>query len=456
MRFFRAIFSFLGINEAIFYSLILRGWQIVAAPITLFLIIHHFSPEQQGFYYTFNSLLLLQIFFEMGLSFVLIQFSSHEFSKLSWKKMGGIQGAKRLRRFKEILNQSMHYYSLFSLLFFVLLVPAGFYFLASKSSENVNFDWKLPWVISVLFTTLILLATPLMAIIEGSGRVKEVSLVRLGQSITSVFAAWIVIALGGGLLNAATITSVNAIFIWVWLVLKNPSLVRLALRGILKSQSLTLTSTQFSWRQEIWPMQWRIALSWVSGYFINQLFVPILFYYHGPEIAGKMGMTLSLANMLPIVGQAWITSKAPFMGRLVAQRELEKFDEMFFKLLKQSTVVVFLGACTLAIFPFVFSSVSIFQRVLSPDQIAILAASSLVTHLVNCFAQYLRSFKKEPMMEVSVIGAILVASLAWYSGKYYSSKEIVFSAFAVNLLFGLPTSFWLWLKHRKTWKNELA
>lgn len=32
-----------------------------------------------------------------------------------------------------------------------------------------------------------------------------------------------------------------------------------------------------SWKTEIWPLQWRIALSWLSGYFIFQLFTPILF-----------------------------------------------------------------------------------------------------------------------------------------------------------------------------------
>lgn len=453
MGFFKSFFSSLGINEAVLYSLILRSWQLLTAPITLFLITRFFSPEQQGFYYTFNSLLLLQIFFEMGLSFVLIQFSSHEFSKLSWKKFGGIQGGRRLRRFKDILGESMRWYSLLALLFFVFLVPTGFCFLASKSSPNLGFYWRLPWSIAVLSTALILLSTPLIGLIEGSGRVKEVSLVRLGQSISSISIAWIVIALGGGLLNAAAIASVNAIFVWTWLITKNPSLVRLSFRGILKRRSFK--TTEFSWRKEIWPMQWRIAISWISGYFINQLFVPILFYYHGPEIAGKMGMTLSLANMLPIIGQAWISTKAPFMGTLVAKGKLAEFDKAFFTLLKQSTVVVLLGGCMLAILPFFLGDISIFERVLPPQQIAVLALSSVITHLVNCLAQYLRSFKKEPMMGVSIVGAVLISSLSWFFGKKFSSEGIVVSALTVNLFFGLPSALWLWLKYKKIWGAQV-
>lgn len=336
---------------------------------------------------------------------------------------------------------------------FCLLVPTGFCFLASKSSPNLGFYWRLPWSIAVLSTALILLSTPLIGLIEGSGRVKEVSLVRLGQSISSISIAWIVIALGGGLLNAAAIASVNAIFVWTWLITKNPSLVRLSFRGILKRRSFK--TTEFSWRKEIWPMQWRIAISWISGYFINQLFVPILFYYHGPEIAGKMGMTLSLANMLPIIGQAWISTKAPFMGTLVAKGKLAEFDKAFFTLLKQSTVVVLLGGCMLAILPFFLGDISIFERVLPPQQIAVLALSSVITHLVNCLAQYLRSFKKEPMMGVSIVGAVLISSLSWFFGKKFSSEGIVVSALTVNLFFGLPSALWLWLKYKKIWGAQV-
>jgi len=455
MKYLHSISKSLGISEAVFYSLCLRGWQLVSGPITLFLIGHHFTPTQQGFYYTFNSLLLLQIFFEMGLSFVLVQFSSHEFSILQWKKWGGVKGGKKIGRFKEIVKQSFRWYGVFTLLFLMLVIPLGFYFLKSKDTGNLEFGWKLPWALVGFSTSAILLSTPLMAIIEGSGRVKETSLVRLSQSVISLPIAWLVIMLGGGLFNAATVAFVNAFIVWSWLATKNPLLLKTGFSGMCKDATSASTSAlSFSWRQEVWPMQWRIAISWISGYFINQLFVPLLFYYQTAEIAGKMGMTLSLANMLPVIGQAWLTSKAPFLGRLVAQKSWKELDLMFFKLVAQSSSVVFLGVCVLAMTPLVFRDLSIFQRLLPPKEIAILSLSAFITHLINCFAQYLRSFKREPMMGVSVIGALLVTALAWYCGKYYSSRGIVISALSLNALFGLPTAVWLWLKYRKLWRVE--
>ena len=35
------------------------------------------------------------------------------------------------------------------------------------------------------------------------------------------------------------------------------------------------------WKTEMWPFQWRIAVSWVCGFFISQLFNPVLFRYRG-------------------------------------------------------------------------------------------------------------------------------------------------------------------------------
>jgi hypothetical protein len=212
----------------------------------------------------------------------------------------------------------------------------------------------------------------------------------------------------------------------------------------------------FSWKREIWPMQWRIAISWISGYFISQLFVPILFYYQTAEIAGKMGMTLSLANMLPVIGQAWLNAKAPFLGRLLAEKKTDEFEELFFKVLFQSTAVVVLGAVVLVVATILFQSSSIFQRLLPSSQVAMLALSAIVTHGVNCLAQYLRSFKREPMMEVSVIGAILIASSGWYCGKHFSSLGICVSALSVNLFFGLPTALWVWVKYKSQWLRALA
>ena len=45
------------------------------------------------------------------------------------------------------------------------------------------------------------------------------------------------------------------------------------------------TAAQVAWRREILPFQWRISVSWMSGYFIFQLFTPMLFTNQGAVAA---------------------------------------------------------------------------------------------------------------------------------------------------------------------------
>jgi len=55
-----------GLDRAVVLTLFTRAWQAIAGAISLLLIAKFFPPETQGFYYTFLSLLDLQIFIELA------------------------------------------------------------------------------------------------------------------------------------------------------------------------------------------------------------------------------------------------------------------------------------------------------------------------------------------------------------------------------------------------------
>ena len=74
---------FLDLDKAIVFALLLRVWQSVAGVVGLMLIAAFFTAELQGFYYTFSSLLSLQIFVELGLYGVVQTLASREWSRLS-------------------------------------------------------------------------------------------------------------------------------------------------------------------------------------------------------------------------------------------------------------------------------------------------------------------------------------------------------------------------------------
>jgi hypothetical protein len=74
------------------------------------------------------------------------------------------------------------------------------------------------------------------------------------------------------------------------------------------------------WGTEVWHFQWRIAVSWLCGYFIFQLYNPVLFAYKGAVIAGQMGMSLTLCAALQSISISWINTKAPRFGAFCLHR----------------------------------------------------------------------------------------------------------------------------------------
>src|ERR1700686_5314339 len=73
----------LGLDRAVGFTVLARFWGSAAGLGTLLLIARFLSPAEQGYYYTFGSLVAMQMIFELGFSFVILQLASHERAQLS-------------------------------------------------------------------------------------------------------------------------------------------------------------------------------------------------------------------------------------------------------------------------------------------------------------------------------------------------------------------------------------
>ena len=78
--------------SSFFYVLSQRLWQGLSGLVTTFILISYLSSDYQGWYYTFISISAIYSLFDLGLSSVLSQNSSHFFAKLSWLGQGKISG----------------------------------------------------------------------------------------------------------------------------------------------------------------------------------------------------------------------------------------------------------------------------------------------------------------------------------------------------------------------------
>jgi hypothetical protein len=439
----------IGIDRAIGFTILARGWSTVAGVVTVLLIARFLTPAEQGYYYTFSSLVALQIVFELGFSFVILQLAAHERAHLHIQDDGSITGDNIAHsRLASVLQKAVRWYSTGAVLMAAVLLPAGFHFFLVNRQPGVSVSWQMPWIAAVLATTLTFQIDPLFAFLEGCGRIPQVARMRFTQAFSGSLMAWAAFFLHRGLFAPAMIIAGQAIAGSYFLFSQ-----RRLLLPLLRHKTLGYV---VSWRREIWPFQWRIAISWLCGYFIFQLFNPVLFAYRGAIEAGRMGMSLTIATALSSVAIAWISTKASPFGTLIARREYRALDQLFFRTVLQSALMLLIGA-VLLIFGLLYVTLRfphLAVRVLPLPVFAVLLATILCNHFVFSEAVYLRAHKREPFLSVSIAVGLLTAGSTLLLGKLWGAAGVTIGYFCTSGIFGLCFGTFIFITKRRQWHKS--
>jgi O-antigen/teichoic acid export membrane protein len=447
----KKLFTFIGVDRAVAYTLIGRGWGLLSGVLTLLLVVRFLTPDEQGYYYTFASLLAMQIFFELGMSFVVMQFASHEMANLRWSDEGFIEGdAHAKTRLRSLLMLVSQWYGVVAALIIVVILPVGWVFFSVNHPQS-SVNWQLAWVWLVLAAAINIVSLPILAMMEGCGHVEDVARIRMYQSIIGSLAAWVFLLNGGGLLAMPAMSTglLITVLIWIWRTKKR------------FLENLFFHNVEFeigiNWKTEIWPFQWKIALSWLSGYFIFQLFTPVLFVYHGAVEAGKMGVSFSIASALMTISMAWMNTQAPKFGTLISRNDYKKLDKVFALALTRSlTVMVLFGIalCTINYFAHT-EGIKYSNRILEPLPFTILIIATILNYITYAQSAYLRAHKEEPFLIISLISAGLIAVLTLILGKEYGSLGVMSGYLAVCSTIGFGWGSVIFFSKRHEWQNIL-
>jgi len=440
----------LGLDRAVGFTVLARFWSSAAGLVTVALIARFLSPAQQGYYYTFGSLVALQIVFELGFSYVILQLASHERAELSISSDYEIRGAPIAHaRLASVIQKSVRWYSVAAVLMAGTLLPAGFYFFSTHQHAGQTVSWQLPWCFAALMAALNFQIDPFLSFLEGCGYVPEVARLRFMQSATGSLLAWIVLIKHHGLFAPSMMLLGMAAASLVWLTGK-----RKLLLGLLRHR---VGTHRIRWNQEVWPFQWRIAVSWLSGYFLFWIFNPVLFAFRGPVEAGKMGMSLSLANAIQAIAVSWVSTKSAPFGTLIARKEYRRLDETFFQALRQSFAVSLAGALMAWLGCIYLNSrhFSFAQRLLDPLSLGILLLYMIVNVIISSEAYYLRAHKQEVFFVNSLVGAVAVTVCTFIFGRRYGATGIVVSTCLLNWV-GVVWATYKFRKYRRIWHTPQA
>lgn len=449
----RAVSGWVGLDRPIFYTVVARGWSALAGPISLVFVAQFLTREEQGFYYTFSSVLALQVFFELGLSYVIMQSASHEKAHLEWTgddaRLTGDSRSKA--RLASLLQFALRWYAVVGCAAAVVLLAIGFWFFRRYEPSGAPVDWQIPWAAVVLLTSLNLLATPFVGVIEGCGKVAEVASLHLRQAIGGSIAVWVGLGFGLKLYAAPLISLVSAGAMLIWLYRRRlPFFVDLLTTKVPPGDSVR-------WREEILPFQWKIAVSWLSGYFIFHLANPVLFRYHGAVEAGRMGMTMRIVESITALSFAWVSTKSAPFGSYIARRDFATLDSIFHKAAIQSVSVAAAGSGAFigAYYLLALGGVPLADRLLSPLTTSFLLGNAIINCIIFSEAVYLRAHKQEPLLINSLIGAVMVSAIMYFLGRPYGAAGIAIGLFLGGLLLGLPLATVIFFKKRREWHYSL-
>jgi len=422
-------------------SLAFRLWQILAGMVMLGLIPMFLGSVEQGYYFTFGSIIALQMFFELGLNNIIVQFVAHASSELTRANEAGDPAAinRAQSSLSLIASVCKVWYNVAAAGFLVVAIIIGFIYFQSYS-QHKQVDWQIPWIILCTATAGNLALSPYLSLLEGKGFVSNVAGMRLQQAIIGSVIAWSLLFAGQGLFAVIATPVTSMVYTAFWLRTR-----KLARKHLAIIAPASLKDTLALWKKEILPLQTRMSLSWFSGYFAFQLFVPTAFAVYGATIAGQLGLALTASNAIVGLSMAWINAKSPELAHKLAASRMDEAKRIFKRHASLSSVlnlccwiIVVLGQLFVLMMNW-----RVQEKFPALAQTLIIAANALLSHVTFAFSTYFRAHKHEPTTPIALLQAILVAVLLQFC-TYLTLTQMLTLNLAITALIVLPGTFYIY------------
>ncbi|MDY3520349.1 polysaccharide biosynthesis protein [Riemerella anatipestifer] len=446
MQKIRNILERIGLDGAVFYTVLGRVIQGGGGLISIFFITNYLSKIEQGYFYTFSSLVAIQVFFELGFTGIVTQYVAHEFAYLRIGKDFKIEGDLQYKsRLSSLFRFCVKWYVIISLLLFCLLLIIGNVFFSKYGGES-TVQWSFPWMLLALATSINLFFSPLLSFMEGINLIKYVAQIRLIQKSVQLFILFALLMMGCKLYSVAISLMISSlIFPFLFFLSKNKNIF-LALwkeRG----------EWSVSYKREIFPLQWKIALSWISGYFVYQLFNPVVFATSGAVVAGQMGVTIAVLGGVSTIFMSWMNTKVPMFSSFIAKREYKMLDIAFKKNLIQTLVATLVGLLmvVIAVTFLRYFKISYANRFLSMELFVLLSIATFFNQVVSSLALYLRCHKKEPLLIYSIVLGILTGGGTLFFGNKYGVDGVVISYTFFVVVIGFPWVYNVFKTKKAEW-----
>lgn len=370
----------------------------LAGIISIYFIFRCLSITDQAHYYTFINLVGFSVFFEFGISTLIIQYVSHHMPDIDYKDSEPIGSLKVLSDLRLFISNILFLAIVLSVLIWILMSLIGLF--VFRDATELYFAW-----FSLTFLTAInFLLNTMLNIIEGTGRLVDVAKTRLYLTIFSVPVLWFSLSLGLGVYSLSIQLLFSVLLLSYWLYRYYGAFFESPLKKLGEVRF-------FNFLKSIFPLQAKLSFSFLSNYTSSQAFIPIIFAMGYVDFSARLGASLQLFNAINGFAITWINSKLALFGTHVARESLSELKVEFRKLFVVSLIVI----VTLLFF---FWLVILFMkannslyigRLLPLNFMMLLSVAAIANHFYAAINIYLLSFKKDPLFNLNLIRFFFLA-----------------------------------------------
>jgi hypothetical protein len=422
-------------------------WQSVAIAARawlLFRVVSVLAPENQAVYFTLVGLLGFQIAFELGFGFLMQTSASHEFSSLRWDGDLLAGPPRNIERLKSLFRLMIRWLGCAAGVMFLTLSLAAILVYRRTLSETVPGWWALV-AASVLLQSVDLPLQGCVAFLSGLRnpvlQTRNIGLSSVGISLfVSVWLAFddSAFCLPFGLLGSQ-LTTFGHLF----------ATQRRAIAALLVRPAVG--ASQVDWRSELWPVQWRMAISWLASAFHFFYLPSSILLAYGPSTAAQFGLTNTLLQAAQSLSSIVTLASAPSMATLAATRNYGRLDKLAIHVWWQTSAALLAILAVISLASVLAPTSGLNIRLLPWHLTALLCVSALTTHHSSVIGIYLRSHKYEPMAPLGVLSSILTAAWTTYACRHLTLESLMHGICVLNVVFGfvIVTAFAALLRWRR-------
>lgn len=409
-----------GVDRVFAVNFATRAWMLAFGPVVLAVIVQRLSPAEQGFYYTFLSLIGLSVFLDMGFTRAVQVFTSHEFAALNLPRGKPMEGSAPHRQRMADFGKAI------LLAHLALALVAGTVIglvgeVMFRREANAAVAWHGPWWALSFAAATSFVVVPMQTMLEAAGHVPHMAWVKLARQVATNVVLVSALLAGNGLASSALSAWVGFVLVLALVVVPYAPFWRQLLAGRARPG--------FALLRGLAGYQVRIAISWSAGYFIFSIMTPVAFATLGAEDAGRMGLTWQVMSIVSSIAFSVIQAKTPALGTLLGQGRSTDAIDINRRATRGALFVAAAGFAILAAglavvrllpdvgWPAVVTKVS--GRMLPLLPIALLAAAELGKLQMLGVFSFVRALKVEPFTPMLVILALLVPSACWLLGSRF-------------------------------------